>query len=102
MKKEIKKLRPVYLEKSFYDKQVAKADRLGLSFSSYVKMCLIDDFLKGDQAKHNEVLGEVSGTVWIVQDTMSGMIAGMFDSQIKAIKYTDKNKGMAIINMEVT
>tara|TARA_R110000765_G_scaffold404519_1_gene500791 strand:- start:209 stop:346 length:138 start_codon:yes stop_codon:yes gene_type:complete len=42
MKKEIKKLRPVYLEKSFYDKQVAKADRLGLSFSSYVKMCLID------------------------------------------------------------
>ena len=42
MKKEIKKLRPVYLEKSFYEKQVVKADRLGLSFSSYVKMCLID------------------------------------------------------------
>ena len=44
---------------------------------------------------------DVSGTVWIVQDTMNGMIAGMFDSQIKAIKYTDKSKGMAIINMEV-
>ena len=44
---------------------------------------------------------DVSGTVWVVQDTMSGMIAGMFDSQIKAIKYTDKNKGMAIINIEV-
>tara|TARA_R110000824_G_scaffold21946_1_gene81139 strand:+ start:261 stop:527 length:267 start_codon:yes stop_codon:yes gene_type:complete len=44
---------------------------------------------------------DVSGTVWIVQDTMNGMIAGMFDSQIKAIKYTDKSKGMAIINMEL-
>tara|TARA_R110001632_G_scaffold27493_2_gene73768 strand:- start:8047 stop:8259 length:213 start_codon:yes stop_codon:yes gene_type:complete len=46
-------------------------------------------------------IGDVSGTVWIVQDTMSGMIAGMFDSQIKAIKYTDKSKGMAIIRMGV-
>jgi len=42
MKKEVKKLRPVYLEDSFYDEQVVKADRLGLSFSSYVKMCLIN------------------------------------------------------------
>ena len=41
--KEIKKLRGVYLDDSFYDKQVAKADRLGLSFSSYVKMCLINN-----------------------------------------------------------
>ena len=46
-------------------------------------------------------IGDVSGYVWVVQDTMNGMIAGMFDSQIKAIKYTDKSKGMAIINMEV-
>ncbi|GAF79431.1 unnamed protein product [marine sediment metagenome] len=50
---------------------------------------------------NNLRLGDVSGTVWVVQDTMSGMIAGVFDSQIKAIKYTDKSKGMAIINMEV-
>lgn len=46
-------------------------------------------------------IGDVSGYVWIVQDTMSGMIAGMFNSQIKAIKYTNKSKGMAIIKMEV-
>ena len=51
--------------------------------------------------KHKATNNDVSGTVWVVQDTMSGMIAGMFDSQIKAIKYTDKSKGMAIINMEV-
>jgi len=43
MKKELKKLRPVYLEDSFYDKQVLKAESIGLSFSSYVKMCLINN-----------------------------------------------------------
>tara|TARA_R110000765_G_scaffold166635_2_gene271524 strand:- start:119 stop:265 length:147 start_codon:yes stop_codon:yes gene_type:complete len=41
--KEIKKLRGVYLDDTFYDKQVEKANLLGLSFSSYVKMCLINN-----------------------------------------------------------
>ena len=55
-----------------------------------------------DDYKTQELnIGDVSGYVWVVQDTMSGMIAGMFDSQIKAIKYTDKSKGMAIIRMDV-
>jgi len=43
MKKEKKKLRPVYLEDQFYNKQVEKANSLGLSFSSFVKMCLINN-----------------------------------------------------------
>lgn len=58
-----------------------------------------DEYVKWLESKLNN--NDVSGTVWVVQDTMNGMIAGMFDSQIKAIKYTDKSKGMAIINMEV-
>ena len=46
-------------------------------------------------------LHNVSGAVWVVQDTMSGMIAGMFDNQQKAIKYANGSANMAITNMEV-
>ena len=34
--KEIKKLRGVYMKDEYYKKQVAKADSLGMTFSSYV------------------------------------------------------------------
>lgn len=34
--KETKKLRGVYMKDAFYQKQVAKADSLGMTFSSYV------------------------------------------------------------------
>ena len=61
------------------------------------QLILFAELYYKNQTKNNDV----SGAVWVVQNTMSGMIAGMFDSQIKAIKYTDKSKGMAIIRMEV-
>ncbi len=43
----------------------------------------------------------VSGTVWVVEDRNTGVIAGMFDSQEKARNYTRHSMGMAITNMEV-
>ena len=33
---EVKKLRGVYMKDDFYNKQVAKAEALGMSFSGYV------------------------------------------------------------------
>tara|TARA_R110002049_G_scaffold92814_1_gene230006 strand:- start:10 stop:231 length:222 start_codon:yes stop_codon:yes gene_type:complete len=43
MKKQIKKSRPVYIEDDIYNEQVKKADKMGLSFSSFVKMLLVNN-----------------------------------------------------------
>ena len=43
----------------------------------------------------------VSGMVWMLQDTMTGMVMGMFKDQDKAIKFANGSNNISITNIEV-